>query len=121
MDQSVFEANVALTANSFCTILSRRFKLLYTKKVTFELSLCSRNMNDEALVFGNYSYILKNRSFLRNFISVSILMTLLKINMKHENFRVIAFLEINSAHAQISKTAKIAAVIVSFCRLTFSF
>ena len=29
-----------------------------------------------------------------------------------------AYLEINSAHAQISENAKIAAVIVSFCPLT---
>ena len=31
-----------------------------------------------------------------------------------------AYLEINSAHEQISENAKIAAVIVSFCPLTFS-
>ena len=32
MDQPLFEANYTLIANSFCAIVSRRVKLLYTKK-----------------------------------------------------------------------------------------
>ena len=67
MDQSLFEANQALIATSFCTIVSRRLKLLYTKKIRFELFLCVRNMNDKKLVLGNYSYVLEKLTFLRNF------------------------------------------------------
>ena len=68
MDLLPFDANKVLIINSFCTIVSRRVKLLYTKKIRFELFLSIRNMNNEKLVFGNYSYILENRSFLRNFV-----------------------------------------------------
>ena len=68
MDQSLFEANEALIANSFCTIVSRKVKLLYTKKIRFELFLCIRSINDKKLVFGNYSYILEKLTFLRNFV-----------------------------------------------------
>ena len=67
MDQSLFEANEPLIANSFCAIVSRRVKLLYTKKIRIELFLCVRNMNDKKLVLGNYSYVLEKLTFLRNF------------------------------------------------------
>ena len=73
MDQSLFEAKEALIANSFCTIVSSRVKLLYTKKIRFELFLCIRNMNHEKLVFGTYWYILQNRKFLRNFVFLLVL------------------------------------------------
>ena len=67
MDQSLFEANEALIANSFCIIVSRRVKLLYTKKIRFETFLWIRNMNCKILDSGNYSYILEKLTFLRNF------------------------------------------------------
>ena len=67
MDQSLFEANEALIANYFCMIVSRRVKLLYTKKIRFKLFLGIRNMNDKKLILGNYSYILKKLTLLRNF------------------------------------------------------
>ena len=66
VDQSSFEASQALIANYICTIVSRRVKLLYTKKIRFELFLCIRNMNDKKLVLGNNSYILKKLTFLEN-------------------------------------------------------
>ena len=68
MDQSLFEANEALIANSFCTIVSRRVNLLYNKKIRFELFLYIRNMNDKQLVLGNYSYILEKLTFLQNLV-----------------------------------------------------
>ena len=68
MDQSLFEANEALITNSFCTIVLRRIKLLYNKKIRFELFLCIRNMNDKKLVLGNYSYILEKLTFLQNLV-----------------------------------------------------
>ena len=68
MDQSLFEANEALIANSFCTIVFRRVKLLYTKKVRFELFLCIPNMNDKKSVLGNDSYILEKLAFLQNLV-----------------------------------------------------
>ena len=68
MDQLLFEANEASIENSFCTIVSRRVKLLYTKKVRFELFLCIRNMNDKKLVLVNYSYILEKLTFLQNLV-----------------------------------------------------
>ena len=68
MDQSLFEAKEGLIANSFCTIVSSRVKLLYTKKIRFELFLCIRNMKDKKLVLGNYSYILEKLKFSRNFV-----------------------------------------------------
>ena len=68
MDQSLFESKEALIANSSCTVVSRRVKLLYTKKIRFELFLCIRNMNDKKLVLGNYSYILEKLRFLQNFV-----------------------------------------------------
>ena len=105
MDLSVFDVNKVLIVNSFCNIVSRGVKLLCTKKIRFKLFLCIRNMNDKKLVFGNYSYILENRTFLRNFVFLVVLwwscwkwtwnfddlvenehetlMILLKMNMKH--------------------------------------
>ena len=68
MDQSLFEAKEAFIANSFCTIVSGRVKLLYTKKIGFELFLCIRNMKDKKLVLGNYSYILEKLTFSQNFV-----------------------------------------------------
>ena len=66
MDQSLFEASEALIANYFCTIVSRRVKLLYTKKIRFELFLCIRNMDDKKLVLGSDSYILEKLTFFQN-------------------------------------------------------
>ena len=129
MDQSLFEANEALIANSFCTIVSRRVKLLYTKKIRFELFLCIRNMNDKKLVLGNYSYILEKLTFLQNFAFLLVFWgysweqawnfgwNTQKYILTY--FHVSANLEINSAHAQISENTKLAAVIGSFCPLTF--
>ena len=129
MDQSLFEAKEALIANSFCTIVSRRVKLLYTKKIRFELFLCIRNMKDKKLVLGNYSYILEKLTFLRNFAFLlvfwgSSLEQAWNFGWNAQNFiltyfHASAYLEINSAHAQISENAKSAAVKVSFCPLNF--
>ena len=130
MDQSLFEANEALIANSFCTIVSRRVKLLYTKKIRFELFLCIQNMNNKKLVLGNYSYVLEKLTFLPNFEFLLVFWgysweeawnfgwNAQKFILTY--FHVNAYLQINSAHAQISENAKIAAVIVSFCPPTFS-
>ena len=68
MDQSFFEANEALIASSFSTIVSRRIKLLYTKKIRSELFLCIQNMNDKQSVLGNYSYILEKLTLLQNLV-----------------------------------------------------
>ena len=68
MDQSLFEAIESLIANFFCTMVSKRVKLPYTKKIRFKLILWIRNMNDKKLVFGNYSYILEKLTFLRTFV-----------------------------------------------------
>ena len=79
MDQSLFEASEALIAISFCTIVSKRVELLYTKRIRLELFLCIRNINDEKLVLGNYSYILEKLTFLRNF---AFLLLFMRISMK---------------------------------------
>ena len=129
MDQWLFEANKAWIANSFCTIVSRRVKLLYTKKIRFELFLCIQNMNNKKLVLGNYSYVLEKLTFLPNFEFLLVFWgysweeawnfgwNAQKFILTY--FHVSTYLEINSAQAQISENTKIAAVILSFCPLTF--
>ena len=68
MDQSLFGAKEVLIANYFYTRVSKRVKLLNTKKIRFELFLWIRNMNDKKLVFGNYSYISEKPTFSRNYV-----------------------------------------------------
>ena len=58
----------SINTKFFCTTVFRRDKLPYIKKILFESFLWIRKMNDEKLVFANYSYILEKLTFLRNFV-----------------------------------------------------
>ena len=56
--------------------------MLFTKKIRFELFLCIRNINNEKLDFGNYSYILENCTFLRNFVFLLVFIFCISVSVK---------------------------------------